>query len=559
VARSKVHEENVGGRLSPSVDAVVARGGAEGFGVARSLEGDSIYAPYSHVQPHEWTAVLGIPTALFTVATYRLLGVYGGAVLLSIALGAAAASWIARGINRPMARLRAAAQALGRRESLAPQRTSIQEIAEVGSALASAAQELAHGEAQREDLLHSERRAREAAESADRAKDEFLAVLSHELRTPLNAVYGWARMLQAGQLRDEALSARAMDAIVRNTDVQVQLIDDLLDLSRITSGKMRLDLQAVDVEAVVQAALDAVRPAAEAKEIRIETAPERRTAPVTGDSARLQQVMWNLLMNAVKFTPKGGRVQVLLGRGDSHVEIVVSDTGQGIAPEMLPYVFERFRQADSSSTRTHGGLGLGLTLVKHLVELHGGTVAASSAGLGQGATFVVCLPISTARVAATGASGPAAVPPAADSLPGVVRLDGLRVLAVDNDREAVALVQAILAGAGAEVRTASSAGEAFEALRRWRPDVLVSDIEMPIEDGYTLIRKVRALPTDEGGRTPAVALTAYGRAQDRLRSLAAGYTIHLAKPVEPAELTAILASACGRPYAHGRPRELADS
>jgi len=238
---------------------------------------------------------------------------------------------------------------------------------------------------------------------------------------------------------------------------------------------------------------------------------------------------------------------------------VVSDTGQGIAPAMLPYVFERFRQADSSSTRTHGGLGLGLTLVKHLVELHGGTVAASSAGLGQGATFVVCLPVNTARVAATGASGPAAVPPAADSLPGVVRLDGLRVLAVDNDREAVALVQAILAGAGAEVRTASSAGEALEALRRWRPDVLVSDIEMPIEDGYTLIRKVRALPTDEGGRTPAVALTAYGRAQDRRRSLAAGYTMHLAKPVDPPELTAILASVCGRTHAHGRPRELAES
>jgi signal transduction histidine kinase len=457
-----------------------------------------------------------------------------------------------------MAQLRAAAQALGRREGPRPPRTSIQEIDEVGAALAVAAEDLAHGEAQREDLLRSERRAREAAESADRAKDEFLAVLSHELRTPLNAVFGWSRMLQAGQLQDTALSERAIDAIVRNTDVQVQLIDDLLDLSRITAGKMRLDLQTVEVEAVVQAALDAVRPAAEAKAIRMEVVRVSRTATVCGDSARLQQVMWNLLMNAVKFTSRGGRVQVRLERTDSHAEIVISDTGQGIAPEMLPYVFERFRQADSSSTRTHGGLGLGLTLVKHLVELHGGTVVASSPGLGHGATFVVCLPVTAARAAGTGPPGVFLSAPSAGTLLDLVRLDGVRVLAADNDPEAIALVRTILTGAGAEVRTVLSADGAFESLRRWRPDVLVCDVEMPVEDGYSLIRRVRALPVAEGGRTPAVALTAYGRPQDRLRSLAAGFSMHVPKPVDPAELTAILATVCRRVPAQGRSGKLAD-
>jgi CheY-like chemotaxis protein len=410
----------------------------------------------------------------------------------------------------------------------------------VGAALGSAAEALSRVEAEREDLLSKERRARKAAESADRAKDEFMAVLSHELRTPLNAVYGWARMLQGGKVRDEAMVARAMDAIVRNADVQVQLIDDLLDLSRITSGKMRMDLRPVEMPGVLQGALDAVRPASVAKAIVIQTVLEPGVGPVAGDPGRLQQVVWNLLMNAIKFTPKGGLVQLRLQQVESQVQLLVSDTGQGIAPEMLPHVFERFRQADSSSTRTHGGLGLGLALVKHIVELHGGTVVAQSPGKGQGATFIVTLPVAAEDFTVESAPRiPSSV--RGPELCNIVRLDGLHVLLADDDGDALALAEAILTDAGAHVRTCLSAGSALDMLRQWRPDVLVSDIEMPGEDGHALIRKVRGLAAEEGGNTPAIALTAYGRPQDRLRSLAVGFDMHVPKPVDPGELTAIIA------------------
>jgi signal transduction histidine kinase/ActR/RegA family two-component response regulator len=431
--------------------------------------------------------------------------------------------------------------ALGRREPPRPTETPIQEIREVSAALAAAAEQLSRGEAERDELLRKERLAREAAEAADRAKDEFMALLSHELRTPLNAVFGWARLLQSGEVRGEALTARALDAIVRNSDAQVQLIDDLLDLSRITAGKLRLDVRLVELAKVLQGALDAVRPAADAKAIRLRTELDPEAGPVTGDPARLQQVVWNLLMNAVKFTPAGGEVTLRLFRMDSQVRIEVSDTGQGIEPEMLPLVFERFRQADSSSTRMHGGLGLGLALVKHLVELHGGTVAAQSAGSGKGASFVVQLPVATLETPVGPLGGAPIGPPPVAPLPRIVRLDGVRVLVADDDRDAVAVAEAILAGAGAEVRSCLGAAEVPELVRRWRPDVLVSDLEMPGEDGYSLIQRVRALAPEEGGRTPAVALTAYGRRQDRRRALAAGYSMHVPKPVDPGEFTAIIA------------------
>jgi CheY-like chemotaxis protein/anti-sigma regulatory factor (Ser/Thr protein kinase) len=361
-------------------------------------------------------------------------------------------------------------------------------------------------------------------------------------------------MLQGGQITDEPTVARALDAIVRNADMQVQLIDDLLDVTRISSGKMRLDVRPVDLDAVLKGALDAVRPAAEAKSLRIQTVLDPRSGPVTGDAARLQQVVWNLLMNAVKFTPRGGIVQLHVERVASHVEVVVSDTGQGIAPDVLPHVFERFRQADSSTTRKHGGLGLGLSLVKHLVELHGGTVTAHSDGDGRGATFVVTLPVAIADPRTAPPPRVRPIAPSGDAPTHVVRIDGVRVLLVDDDVEAVALAEAILTGAGATVRSSFEAGPALAMLRGWRPDVLVSDIEMPGEDGYSLIRKVRALPADEGGLTPAVALTAYGRTQDRTRSLAAGYSMHVPKPVDPGELTAIVASVTGRMDAARRGR-----
>jgi PAS domain S-box-containing protein len=411
------------------------------------------------------------------------------------------------------------------------------------------AEELAHRVALAVDnaALYSEaEQARGQAEAANRAKDEFLAVLSHELRTPMNAVYGWARMLQGGRL-DAGGGTRAIDAIVRNAHAQTQLIDDLLDVSRIATGKMRLEVRSVDLPAVLGAALDAVRPAADAKEIRLRTVMDPRAGPVNGDPDRLQQVVWNLLMNAVKFTPRGGRVQLSLQRVNSHVEIVVSDTGLGIRAEVLPFVFERFRQGDSSSTRAQAGLGIGLALVRHLVELHGGTVIAESAGEGQGATFRATLPLAITQADLASDRVPAV---AGELPPAYTRpsLQGVRVMIVDDDPDALGLISAMLTTASAEVSAHGTAAEALAQLREWRPHVLVSDIEMPGEDGYSLIRRVRALAPSEGGRTPAIALTAYGRPEDRIRSLAAGYSIHVPKPVDPAELGVVVANLAARSH-----------
>jgi len=396
-------------------------------------------------------------------------------------------------------------------------------------------------ERERAGLLAREQAARAEAETANRAKDDFLTTLSHELRTPLNAVYGWAAILKTGQV-DEATRAKAIDTIMRNSNSQVQLIDDLLDIGRITSGKLRLEVQSIELPPVIEAALEAVRPAALAKTIDLETQLDPRAGPITGDPNRLQQVVWNLLINAVKFTPVGGRIEVRLAQARPYVEIVVRDTGCGITPEFLPHVFDRFRQGDSSSTRVHSGIGLGLTLVKHLAELHGGTVAADSPGPGQGATFTVRLPMSVALVPATSVERrPVAPEPVAVAAP-LTRLDGLRVLAIDDDADALSLVATILGRAGATVDLGSSAAQGFEMLVAKPPDVLISDIEMPGEDGYSLIRRVRALDPEQGGRTPAIALTAYGRREDRLLAIAAGFSMHVPKPVDPAELTALVAS-----------------
>jgi PAS domain S-box-containing protein len=393
--------------------------------------------------------------------------------------------------------------------------------------------------------LYSEAdQARAQAESANRAKDEFLAVLSHELRTPMSAVYGWARMLQMGQI-DAATRPRALDAIVRNAHVQLQLIDDLLDVSRIISGKMRLDMRSVDIHRVLESALDAVRPAADAKGLGLQTLIDPSAGPLNGDPDRLQQVVWNLLMNAVKFTPKEGRIQLALQRVDSHLEIVVSDTGAGIRPELLPVIFDRFKQGESGSTRNQGGLGIGLALVRHLVELHGGSVTAESAGEGQGATFRVRLPL-VAAVVPLKEDRPH--PTAGQPVPAYQgpSLRGLRVLVVDDDPDALDLIATILRRAEAETRLCSSPPEALAALRSWKPHLLVSDIEMPGEDGYSLIRKVRELGGSDGGQIPAVALTAYGRPEDRVRSLSAGFSMHVAKPVDPVELGVIVANLAGR-------------
>jgi signal transduction histidine kinase/CheY-like chemotaxis protein len=509
-------------------------------------EGTPVRTVFERSPLSGWTVAVGVPQRVLYAAQRRSLREVVAVGAASLALSTLLALVFTGSLRRTVASLVVGAENLsGPNDAAVSPATAISELSRLGDALAAAGGLIRERDAALQRQIEDARAARQAAEGASRAKDEFLALLSHELRTPLNAVYGWARMLRSGQVQGPAVE-RALDAIVRNASAQARLIDDLLDVSRVVAGKVRLDVQPVELTKVIEHALDAVRPAAEAKQITVQCVLDPQTGPLAGDPARLQQVVWNLLINAVKFTDKGGRVQVHLQRVGSHVEIVVSDTGQGIAGELLPFVFDRFRQADSSSTRLHGGLGLGLALVKHLVELHGGTVLAQSAGEGKGATFVVKLPVA---IAARDADRVARVHPADDTgdhIPGPLRLDGLRVLVVDDDPDALELATAILARAGAVVRTCTSAAEAVGMLPHWHPDVLVSDIEMPGEDGYALIRAVRSLAAEQGGRTPAIALTAYGRRQDRMRSLTAGYNMHVSKPVDPGELTAIIASVAGR-------------
>ncbi|HZH31897.1 MAG TPA: PAS domain S-box protein [Pyrinomonadaceae bacterium] len=394
--------------------------------------------------------------------------------------------------------------------------------------------------------IDEQRRTAEQLREANRLKDEFLATVSHELRTPLTSILGWAHLLRTGQL-DEQNVTRALETIERNARAQTQLIDDLLDVSRIITGNLRLDVRRHDPASSIESAIEALQPAAAAKNVRIQKVLDTGVAFVAGDPARLQQVVWNLLSNAIKFTPKGGVVQVRLERIDSHVEIIVSDTGKGIAAEFMPHVFERFRQADQKSTRLHGGLGIGLAIVRHLVELHGGTVQADSPGEGQGATFVVKLPMLPVQQKDDPAG--CAYPTDGNTLPSYdcpERLEGLKVLVVDDEFDTRELLGVALRRCGAEVSTAGSAREALAAIEESRPDLLISDIGMPGEDGYELIGKVRALANGRGGEIPAIALTAYARTEDRLRALRAGYQMHLSKPVELAELVVVTASLTQR-------------
>lgn len=384
------------------------------------------------------------------------------------------------------------------------------------------------------------------AEESSRLKEEFLATISHELRTPLSAILGWARMLRLGQLSPEN-SAKALDTIERNARAQAQLVDDLLDVSRIITGKLRMDVRPADPNAFIDAAVEAVRPAADAKGVRIQKVIDTGAISIPGDPVRLQQVVWNLLSNAIKFTPRGGRVQIRSERVNSHLEIVVSDTGQGIAPDFLPHVFDRFRQADQKTSRHHGGMGLGLAIVRHLVEMHGGTVRAYSEGEGQGATFTVMLPITP--VYQVDSSGGRVHPAARDLMPPddtTDRLDGLRILAVDDEADTRELLRQGLEYCGATVRVVGSAAEAIDAIMSSIPDILISDIGMPGTDGYDLIRQVRALPPDRGAKVAAIALTAYTRIEDRLQALRAGYDMHVPKPVELTELCAVAASVARR-------------
>jgi PAS domain S-box-containing protein len=397
-------------------------------------------------------------------------------------------------------------------------------------------------EAERDELLVRERAARGEAEAANRAKDSFLATISHELRTPLSPILAWSRMLRQGHVDAEKMRG-ALDVIERCARTQAQLIEDMLDVSRIISGKLRMQVRPVPLQRVIENAVEVVRPAAEAKNVRLRVVLDTDVGPVLGDAERLQQVVWNLLSNAIKFTPKDGRIQVALERVNSHVEVAVSDTGVGIRSETLPFVFEPFRQGETGTTRTHGGLGLGLAIVKHIVEAHGGTVHAESPGEGKGAVFSVKLPLAVARTAdeperrhpTAAGEGDVGVE---DGYPS---LQGLRVLVVDDEPHSNEVVSTLLASCGAEIRVAVSAPQAREVLGRWTPDILVSDIEMPGEDGYELIAKLRA-QEGVGAQLPAVALTAYASREDNIRLLSAGFHAHVAKPLDPLELVTVIAN-----------------
>ena len=395
-------------------------------------------------------------------------------------------------------------------------------------------------------LYETAQKARAEAERMSEMKDEFLATLSHELRTPLSAILGWSQVLRRRRM-DETELAHAVDIIERNARAQTQLIEDLLDMSRITSGKLRLDVQPVEPAEFIESALETVRPAANAKGIRLEKVLDPAAGPVSGDPGRLQQVVWNLLSNAIKFTPRDGKVQVTVQRVNSHIEIAVADSGMGIRSEFLRHLFQRFQQEDGSTTRRHGGLGLGLSIVRHLVELHGGTVSAFSAGEGRGATFVVALPLTAVHRAEAGGErlsprGPGA-PPEGDYR--ISDLTGVRVLVVDDEPDARELLHRVLADCGAEVLLAPSGRDALALAARERPHLLVSDIGMPEMDGFELLKRLRAMG-DGAGRIPAIALTAFARSEDRTRALRAGFLVHVSKPVEPAELVATVATVTGR-------------
>jgi PAS domain S-box-containing protein len=403
--------------------------------------------------------------------------------------------------------------------------------------------ERTRAEKELEQLLGSEKAARAEAEQANRLKDEFLATLSHELRTPLNAVIGWSRLLRSGRL-DKDSSIHALEVIERNAWSQQQIIEDILDVSRVITGKLQLNLGPVNINSVVEAALDSVRPALQAKEIRIETSIDENLNVVSADADRLRQVIWNLLSNASRFTPTGGCIEVQVRQRDSQMQITVADSGPGIAPEFLPHVFERFRQADGSTTRTHGGLGLGLAIVRHLVELHGGTILVENRRDGRtGAKFVVNLPLPSGDLQGEGEpAGSASREP--DEIP--LDLEGLHILAVDDDVDALDLITIELTQHGAMVKAVPDAAEALEALSQAKFDLLIADIGMPGIDGYEFIKRVRQQEAGKGGLIPAIALTAYARVQDRIRAVIAGYNTHAAKPIETHELLTVVASLAGR-------------
>ncbi|HKY90594.1 MAG TPA: ATP-binding protein, partial [Nevskiaceae bacterium] len=544
IARSRDAEKWLGLPASPTLQQLMSGNKSSGIGETLTLEGSWGSTAYVRLPHSNWAVAVSIPQATILAGASRAFWLYGGGALLSILLAMLAAAIVARGINEPIQELQSVAEQLGAGGRVVPPGTRIPEIASLGAAIVAAGDLLQQSGIERAQLLDSERAARAQAEHESAIKDEFLATLSHELRTPLSAIIGWAQVLRRKECGD-AERIKGVETIERNARAQAQLIDDLLDMSRVIAGKLRLDVQSVMPHAFTEAAIETVRPAAAAKNIRLEVMLDPGAGPITGDPARLQQVVWNLLSNAIKFTPGGGKVQVVVQRVASQVEICVADTGIGIAPEFLPRVWERFRQADSSTTRRHGGLGLGLAISRQLVELHGGTIEASSGGEDQGATFSVRLPLTVIRRAPSTEDmlHPRAMPLLSPAFQ-PIDLSGTRVLVVDDDRDARELANRLLEECKATVDLAGSGWEALRFVKERRPDVLVTDIGMPEMDGYELLRQVRLVEGDR--KIPAIALTAFARSEDRTRALRAGFLVHVSKPVEPTELVAAVAAVAGR-------------
>ena len=395
-------------------------------------------------------------------------------------------------------------------------------------------------EKEREKLLKSEQEARGEAETAVRLKDEFLATVSHELRTPLNAILGWSAMLKNSNLERNNVR-NALGIIERNAKAQAEIIGDILDVSRIITGKLQLDTKPVEIAPIIESAVDTLRPAATAKDISLTISLDNNNGYVIGDADRLQQIIWNLISNAIKFTSEKGKIEISSKRLDSFLEISISDNGIGIDEDFLPFIFERFRQGDASTTRMHGGLGLGLAIVRHLVELHGGTVYAESGGNGKGAIFTVRLPVAQGEPILSDGELYFDEDEASEFSADASDLRGTRVLIVDDDKDTLEVMRIVLKKHGAKVRIAVSTADALEVFREWRPDVLISDLGMPVEDGYSLISKIRALPPDQGGAIPAAALTAYVSEKDRQKALSAGYQIHIPKPIDPLKIVAAIA------------------
>jgi signal transduction histidine kinase/CheY-like chemotaxis protein len=550
VARSR-NERHFIGRFPTRRFMEVSRVGAEGVWEDTLLEGTAAYSAFSRSPLTGWTIGVGLPQQEVDGPLRRNFLLIGGLWVGMLGLGALAAALLGRRVVRALRSASTAAMSLARGDPVHPPASHLAEIQDLSAGLTTAARVLEERLADRERAerdrasaageveraLRAEQAARREAEAASRLKDEFLMTVSHELRTPLTAISGWAHMLQTGVIAPDQ-QHRAVATIHHNAQALRDLVDDLLDVSRIVSGKLRLDVRPLDVAAIVEAALDSIRPAADAKTIALERRLQADAAVVLGDARRLQQIVWNLLSNAVKFTPRGGVITTSLEAGDGVIDIVVSDTGKGVPPEFLPFVFDRFRQGTAGTTREHGGLGLGLAIVRHLVELHGGSVHASNNTPAPGSTFRVQLPLMAAPHPVEASAGKAARLPADHDR----RLDGVRVLIVDDEPQAREVLSLMLEQAGADVVQAGSAREGLSAVARWVPTVILSDIEMPHEDGYAFIEQVRTLDELRGLHPIALAVTAHARAEDRVRALEAGFHWHIAKPVDPVELVSVIAT-----------------